>query len=188
MNLMKKWCDGGFVGEFVASVPGRKIVVTRGRPRLVRSKILRLPEVIAEHRVRLESLRAEAERDARACAMPAGPAALYVAKQLRDYPLGASRYTKGDRRRRAKMAGAVVEQPRPPSRRQKRRAAVEQAQIIRERRHESRLATLDRAGALAQDLPETAGVAIYLHLQSLEEDAAKRREAKAQSQGGNSRG
>jgi len=123
MNLMNKWIgDGdGFAGEFIVSVPGRKIVLTRGRPRLVPSKILRLPRDIAEHRVRLESLRAEAERDARACAMPAGPAALYVAKQLRDYPLAASTYTKGDRRRRAKMARAVVEQPRPLSRRQAKR-------------------------------------------------------------------
>lgn len=138
MSIMKKGA-GGYSGELVSYQPGRNIVVTRGRRRLVRGRMVRLRRDIAEHRVRLEPIRAEAVRDARACGLTGGPAALYVAREVRKHPLSAPTYTAGDRRKRAKMLHTVVEAPRPLSRRQKRRAAVEEAQRLREWRHESRL-------------------------------------------------
>jgi hypothetical protein len=103
MSIMKKG-TGGYSGELVSYQPGRKVVVTRGRPRLVRGRMVRLRRDIAEHRLRLEPIRAEAERDARACGMTGGPANLYVAREVRKHPLSASTYTKGDRRKLAKMA------------------------------------------------------------------------------------
>ena len=123
MSIMKKGA-GGYSYQ-----PGQRVVVTRGRPRLVRSKLLRVRRDIAEHRVRLEPIRAAAVAEGRSAGLPGGPMALFVASELRRFPLSAPTYTKGDRRKRAKMERPVVESPRPRSRRQKRRDAIANAQL-----------------------------------------------------------
>ncbi len=136
LSMLADWA-----GDYSVS-KGPHVAMTRrsGKGRRIKARTVRIRADIVAHRERLVPIRAAAERECKCNGgLTGGPAALFVARELRKHPLSAPTYTKGDRRKLAKMARPVVETPRPQSRRQKRRAAVEEAQIIRERRHESRL-------------------------------------------------
>jgi hypothetical protein len=100
---------GDWHGDYTVA-QGPHVATTRrsGKGRHIKARTVRLRQDILAHRERMVPIRAEAERDARACGLTGGPAALFVARELRKHPLAAPTYTKGDRRKLAKMAARVA--------------------------------------------------------------------------------
>lgn len=124
LNRLAAMAD--WAGDYVVA-KGPHVAQTRkgGKGRGIKARTVRLRADIVAHRERLVPIRAAAERECRCNGgLSGGPAALFVACEMRKHPLSAPTYTKGDRRKRAKMLRPVVEAPRPLSRRQKRRDAV----------------------------------------------------------------